>query len=162
MARCLIALALVVAACAEPAPPTLADGSVEAALPASIWPDDPALVGEVECPAVDVEVIAQTTVCTAMLDTDPVTVDVVIDETGAATANVREPLFVVAEARDALRDRLRRDLGIDAIAVACERSVVVASDGREIRCDATSGGRMISFDLTLGGAEGEWTLVVQP
>lgn len=160
MARCLIALALVVAACAEPAPPTLADGSVEAALPASIWPDDPALVGEVECPAVDVEVIAQTTVCTAMLDTDPVTVDVDIDVEGAASASVRETLFVVSDAADQLADRLAADLGIEPPTVDCGRQVVVPSTGLELSCGASRGADTIDFTLRLVDAEGGWEIVL--
>lgn len=164
MARRLIALTgvvgLVVAGCAEPAPPTLADGSVAAALPGSLWPDDPSIVTGVACPDLDPELIAQTTTCTAVLDADAVTVDVVIDEAGEATANVREPLFVVGDAADQLTTRLEADLSIDAIDAACHAVVIVAEPGRSVVCDATHDGRPIEFEIVLDRAGDGWTLRV--
>jgi hypothetical protein len=147
VARSLTALALafvlLAGACAEPGPPTLATGSLEGSLSASIWPDDPGLVSDVDCPALDVELIAQTTTCTALLDADPVTVDVQIDELGAATATVREPLFRLADAETELATRLRDDLSLEAIEATCEGTVLVAEPGRAISCEATDGGRPI-------------------
>ncbi len=165
MARRLIAVvavALTVGACAEPAPPTLATGSLEGALPASIWADDPSLVTDVECPDVDPVLIAQSTTCTATLDQAAVTVDVIIDELGAATATIREPLFVVADAADALVERLRSDLGIDAIQAGCVEVVVIAAVDRVLDCEATDGDRAIEFELVLGVSSGSgyWTLRV--
>lgn len=166
MARRLIALlaavALGVTACAEPAPPTLEAGSLEAALPASIWPEDPSLVTGVSCPDLDPALIAQSTTCTATLDRDEVTVEVEIDELGGATAAVREPLFVVADAADALVGRLRSDLGIQAIDASCVGVVVVAAADRVLECEATDGSRVIEFELVTGvsGGSGLWTLRV--
>ncbi|MEZ5245126.1 MAG: hypothetical protein R2707_08530 [Acidimicrobiales bacterium] len=154
----LAASLLVASACAEPAPPTLEVGSLEAALPASAWPDDPSIVTDVACPELDTSLIAQTTVCTAVLDADTVTVDVVIDEFGAATAGVREPLFVVAEAADRLVERLRDDLSIEAISAQCAAVVIIAEPGRSFACAATSGDRTIDFDVVLGREAGAWEL----
>jgi len=156
----LLATALLAAACAEAAPPTLGAGTLEASLPAAVWPADPALVSEVDCPDLDLEVIAQSTLCTAVLDTDAVTIDVAVDELGRATAEVREPLFVVASAADALVSRLERDLSIDAIDADCEGTVIVAEPARVLSCQATSSGRTISFELVLGGEDGTWMLTL--
>ena len=162
MARCLIALAgvaaLVGAGCAEPGPPTLADGSVVAALPAALWPDDPSIVTDVACPDLEPEPIAQTTTCTAVLDADGVTIDVVIDEVGAATASVREPLFVVRDVADQLTARLQADLSIDAIDTECRSVVIVAAPGRSVVCAATHDGRPIEFEILLDDGGDEWTL----
>lgn len=158
MARCLIAVLLLATACAEAGPPTLEAGILEASLPASIWPDDPDLVTELLCPDIDVDLIAQSITCTATLDVDAVTVAVEIDEEGAATAAIEEPLFVVASAADALVSRLREDLSVNAIEASCEGTVIVAEAGRSLGCIAISGGRSIAFDLVLDGEEGVWTL----
>jgi hypothetical protein len=158
VARRLIFLALLVGACAEPAPPTLAVGSVEAALPGSIWPDDPSLVTDLDCPGLATEVIAQTILCTATLDSDPVTVDVGIDELGAATAQVREPLFVVADAVEELVDRLRNDVSIEALEAFCARTVVIPKEGRVLDCEATDGVRVIAFRLMFGVRADDLTL----
>ena len=162
MARRLITVltlaAIGVTACAEPGPPTLADGSLESALPESIWPDDPSLVSGVDCADLDTEVIAQSTMCTATLDSEAVTVDVEIDETGAAVATVNEPLFVVADAADELASRLREDLSIDEIDVKCDQAVVLAATGRTLACEATNDGRPIGFELVLTGEADEWTI----
>ena len=164
MARRLIALAgvagLLGVGCAEPAPPTLADGSVVAALPAALWPDDPSIVADVACPDLDPELIAQSTTCTAVLDADAVTVDVVIDEAGAATASVREPLFVPADAAEQLTTRLETDLSIDAVDTVCRAVVIVAEPGRSVVCDATHDGRPIEFEIVLDRAGDGWTLRV--
>jgi hypothetical protein len=153
---------LAASACAEPAPPTLATGSLEAALPASVWPDDPSVVTDIDCPDVDPALIAQSTTCTASLDGEAITVDVSIDELGSASAVVREPLFVVAEAADALVGRLRADLGIEAIDAACAGVVVIAAVDRAIACEASDGSRVIEFELVLGvsNGSGSWTLRV--
>lgn len=160
MARGLIALValVLVAGCAEPAPPTLAGGSIEAALPASIWPADPSIVAAVACPDLDTELIAQSTTCTAVLDAEEITVDVVVDDLGAATATVRETLFVVAEAADQLAARLRDDLSIEAIQAECTVVVVIVEPGRSFDCAATSGDRAIDFTVVLGREVDEWTL----
>jgi hypothetical protein len=162
VARGLISLVaffvVVLAGCAEPAPPTLAEGSIEAALPASIWPADPSIVTDVACPDADTELIAQSTTCSAVLDAEEITVDVVIDELGAAIAAVREPLFVVAEAADQLVARLRDDLSIEAIQAECAVIVVVAEPERSFDCAATSGDRTIDFEVVLGRFVDEWTL----
>jgi hypothetical protein len=157
-----VAVALTVGSCAEPAPPTLAAGSLEAALPESIWADAPSLVTDVACPDLDPALIAQPTTCTATLDQEAVTVDVVIDELGAATATIREPLFVVADAADALVERLRADLGIDAIEAGCADTVVIAAADRVLACEASDGNRSIEFELVLGvsSGSGSWTLRV--
>lgn len=160
MARCLIAVLLFAAACAEAAPPTLETGSLESSLPGAIWPDDPALVTEVDCPDLDVALIAQSTVCTGVLDTEVVTVDVAIDEFGAATAQIREPLFVVVEAADALVAQLKNDLSIDAVRATCEGTVILAEPGRSLDCQAISSARSIAFRLTLTDDTGTWTLAL--
>ena len=161
MARDLITLGLglvALAGCAEAAPPTLADGSLEAALPAAIWPVDPGVVTAVACPDLDADLIVQTTICTAVLDRDEVTVDVAIDELGAATASIREPLFVLADAADVLVGQLRADLSIQEIEATCDGAVIVAEPGRTLDCEATHDDRVIPFALVLGDENGDWTL----
>lgn len=145
MARRLIVLLLLVTACAEAAPPTLASSSVEAALPASIWPDEPSLVSVVACPRLDTEIIAQATTCTATLDTNRVTVDVEVDDAGAASATVREPLFVVSEASEQLARRLADDLDIEQPTVACRQQVVVAAAGVQFFMRRVAGWRHNRF-----------------
>lgn len=151
-------VALLAAACAEPAPPSLAAGSLESALPAAIWPADPSVVSAVACPGLDTDLVAQTTVCTAVLGADSITVDVDVDELGAADAVIREELFVVADAADGLAARLRADLGVDPLEVSCADAVVLAEPGRSLSCEASSGERSISFTLVLGHRAGDWTL----
>ncbi|MEQ8840408.1 MAG: hypothetical protein RIB98_05475 [Acidimicrobiales bacterium] len=165
MARRLIAVVFAVvtfASCAEPAPPTLEAGSLEASLPAAVWPDDPALVTDVDCPGLDVEVVAQAVACTAMLDGASVTVDVAVDEAiegqAATTATVRETLFVVAEAADQLAARLATDLGIEPPTVACDRAVVIAEAGTELACVARRDADPIDFVVRLLDDTGGWTL----
>ena len=152
----LLFAALIGAACAEPAPPTLAAGSLEAALPAAIWSDDPALVSAVECPELAAELIAQSTVCTAVLDSDEITVDVAIDIVGEATAVVREPLYEISAAVDQLRTRLELDLGFPPDSVECDRDVVVVDAGIEVECEASRENDVIEFTLVLLDREGTW------
>lgn len=161
MARRLILLAVVaLAGCAEADAPTLATGSVEAALPPLIWPADPSRVTEVACPGVDAEVIAQAVICTADLDGDQVTIDAAVDEEGGVTASVVEPLFSLGDAGDQLAARLAADLGLAAPAVDCERAVVVARAGTEVACTATQAGLPIAFTFRLLDADGRWTVEV--
>lgn len=146
-----VVVALLVA-CAEPAPPTLAVGSLEAAVPGAVWPDDPSLVVDVDCPGLDPDLIAQTTTCTATIGAAEVTLDVVLDDDGAAAVEVRETLFVAAQAADELAERLRSDLGIAAVEASCRPVVVLAEPGTTLDCTATQDGRPIDFVLELDTA----------
>ncbi|MEM7140102.1 MAG: DUF4333 domain-containing protein [Actinomycetota bacterium] len=162
MARRLIvaALVLVVAGCAESAPEVLEVGSVEDALPAVVWPDDPSLVSQVRCPAPAASGVAQDLRCTAVLGADPISVDAVVDEDGRVEAVVAEPLFVVADAAAQLAVRLAADLGVEVPSVDCDRAVVVARAGTEIACVATRGDDPIGFTVRLLDADGAWTVEI--
>lgn len=162
MARGLIPLVLLLAACAEPAPPTLDVDSVHDAVPALVWPDDPALVADVSCPDLDAEFIAQSVACTATLDGERVTADVVVDEVGLVAAVVRQTLFRVADASSQLADRLAVDLGITPPTVRCDRAVVLARPGAEITCTATNDGSPIDFTVRLLDGDGNWTVEIAP
>jgi hypothetical protein len=158
VARCLIALLLVVSACAEEAPPTLEAGSLVSALPDSIWPENATLVTEVACPDLDIELIAQAATCTAALDGDVITVDVRIDDVGAAETAVREDVFVVADAGAELGRRLAEDLDIAPPDVTCDRTVLVVRPDAEVSCEATHDGRPIAFTLRLLDGAGSFSL----
>lgn len=144
---------VLLAACAEPAPPTLADGSLEAAVPGAVWPDDPSLVSGVDCPALDPALVAQSTTCTAMVGAAGVTLDVVIDDLGAAVIEVRESLYAADDAADGLAERLRTDLGISAVQASCRPAVVLAEPGTTLDCTATHDGRPIEVVLELDAAD---------
>jgi hypothetical protein len=156
-----LALALVAAGCAEPAPPTLATGTVAEALPLAVWPTDPSLVTDVECPDLDPTLIAQSGVCGARIAGDPVTIEVVIDDEAGTTATVREPLFDVAAAGVQLAARIRSDLSLDAdvsLSVQCAPGVVVARAGAVVSCIAERSGDPIGFELDLLDETGAWSL----
>lgn len=165
MARRLIPLFLLmvapmVAACAEPDPPRLAEGSVEAALPELVWPERPGLVTAVTCPELDAEAIAQSTVCRATLDGASVTVAVEIDEVGVVSAEVAEPLFDFGAVEEQLAARLAADLGIDAPVVSCDRAVAISRAGTETTCVADRDGDTITFLVRLVGADGAFTVEI--
>lgn len=162
MARCLIALVVLLAACAEAAPPTLDVDSVHDVVPALVWPDDPELVTDVSCPDLLAEIIAQSVACTATLAGEPVIADVVVDEVGFVAASVRQQLFRLADAADQLADRLAADLGIAAPTVTCDRAVVLARTGAEVGCIATHDGSPIDFTVRLLDGDGNWTVDIAP
>ncbi len=157
----LTAMALVAVGCAEPAPPTLATETVAAALPSAVWPADPSLVTEVECPDLDPVRIAQTGRCRARIAGDRVTIDVVIDDQARTTATVREPLFDAGAAGTQLAERLRSDLSIDAgvpLTVRCEPAVVVARPGALVTCVGDRSGDLIDFEIEVLDDTGAWSL----
>jgi hypothetical protein len=162
--RIAVALLVLVSACAEAAPPTLSAGSVESALPVAVWPEAPDLVAAVTCPDLDIAVIAQTTNCTATLDGEAVTLEVAVDNEGAATAAVAEPLFVVSSAAEEISGRLVADLALDAAPVVeCDRTVVVARPGASFGCEASrDADETFEFSIQLIDASGSWTLTFVP
>ncbi|MDW3219130.1 MAG: DUF4333 domain-containing protein [Acidimicrobiales bacterium] len=162
MARRLISLVLLLAACAEAGPPTLDVESVHEVVPALVWPDDPALVADVSCPDLLAEFIAQSVACTATLDGEPITADVVVDEVGFVAAVVRQTLFRVADAEAQLAGRLADDLGISPPTVTCTRSVVLARTGTEIPCTASNDGSPIDFTVRLLDGDGNWSVEIAP
>jgi hypothetical protein len=162
--RIAVALLVLLSACAEPAPPTLSTGSVERAIPVAVWPEDPDLVEAVTCPDLDIALIAQTTSCTATLDGEAVTLEVAVDNEGAAAAAVAEPLFLVSSAAEEISGRLVADLALDAAPVVeCARTVVVARPGASFGCRASrAADDTLEFAIQLIYATGGWTLTFVP
>jgi hypothetical protein len=156
-----VMVGFVVAACAEPAPPTLATDTVTTGIAAAVWPADPLVITDVACPDLDERLIAQTSRCTAQLHGEALTIDVVVDQLGQTSAALREPLFDIAAASDAIRDRLMADLGLsaDSVSVRCDRTVVVALAGVVVGCVAERGADPIEFELRVLDDTGQWTLV---
>jgi hypothetical protein len=160
----IVALVVLVSACAEAGPPTLSAGSLESAIPVAVWPEDPDLVAAVTCPDLDLALIAQTTNCTATLDGDAVILEVAVDAEGAATASVAEALFVVSAVVEEISGRLVVDLALDtAPVVQCDRSVVVARPGVSLGCEASrAADDTFEFAIQLIDARGAWTLTFVP
>jgi hypothetical protein len=155
----LVVGALAAAACAQPNPPTLSSESLVAGIPESVWPADPGLITEVECPAVDEGTVAQSTICTARLHGESLTIDVTVAEDGATTATVRETLFDVAAAEAEAARRLSADLGGSA-EVTCAVGVIVADVGGGVDCRASHDHATIDFTLEILDTDGSWTLVI--
>ncbi len=151
----------VVAACAEPAPPTLATDTVTTGIAAAVWPADPSVITDVACPDLDEQPIAQTSRCTAQLHGEALTIDVVVDELGQTSTALREPLFDTAAASEAIRERLIEDLGFapGSVRVVCDRDVVVARPDAVVDCIAERGTDPIEFELRVVDDTGEWTLI---
>ncbi|MDG2027279.1 MAG: hypothetical protein P8J50_09225 [Acidimicrobiales bacterium] len=158
--RLILVVLLLAAACAEDVPPSMSQETVEAVLPGLIWPADSGLVLLPTCPAVPDSPVAREMVCTANLDGDHVSVEIEVDDTGAVTGQVVEPLFDLSVAAGQLSDRLAVDLGIEAPLVSCDRAVVVARAGREVACIATREESPILFTFRLLDAEGGWTVEI--
>lgn len=127
-------------------------------LPSAIWPDDPSLVTETDCPELVRVPIAQTTTCVASLDSQPVSVPIVIDDEGAVTTEVREILFDVGVATDELESRLAEDLGLSAAAIdiSCDRAVLIAAAEATATCLADRAGDIIGLRVVLLDETGRW------
>jgi hypothetical protein len=159
VAAILVVGSLAAAACAQPNPPTLAGESLVAGIPESVWPEDPGLITEVDCPAVDEGTVAQSTVCTARLHGESLTIDVTVAEDGVTSATVRETLFDVAAAEAEAARRLSADLG-GPTEVMCEVGVIVAEVGSGVDCRAGHDHATIDFVLELVDTDGTWTFVI--
>jgi len=159
VAAVVVVAALAAAGCAEPGPPTLSSESVVAGIPESVWPDAPGLITDVKCPNIDDSVVSQSTVCTARLNGEALTIDVVIAEDGAAATTVRETLFELTKAEAEAADRLSEDLGVP-VEVSCSSGVVVAEVGVVVDCVASHDHGSIGFVLEIIDRDGTWSFVI--
>ena len=161
MARGLIAMGLVAAgaalATACGADPTLDAASVEEGLDRVLFPDDPSIVAALDCPEPDIEVVAQSLVCTATLHGEPITVDAVIAEDGAAEATIRERLLDLAAVEQDLAARVEADIGVE-VGVRCPASFVVDRAGIGFECTVTRDGEALSFRGEIVDDDSGWTV----
>ena len=159
MARRLIAaialFSLGASACADD--PSLELASLVDGLPVALLAAEPTAIADVECTEPVAEIIAQELSCTALLHEQPITIDVVVDETGAATSTIRETLFDLAPVEIDLAARLVDDLGIH-VAVECPGTVIVLFVGEQFVCTAMHDDRPLVFTVEIVDGDGNWTV----
>lgn len=162
MARCLILLVAVVVAvgaCADD--PSLDHESLLEGLPSAVLPDAPEVVADVSCPEPVTPTVARSSVCTASVHGESITIDVEIDEDGIVTAAVRESFLDLAAVESALVERLEVDLavgGTPRVRVDCPGTVVVDRRGVQFDCTGESGGVVRPLVVTIVDDDGGWTV----
>ena len=157
----IVAGVLLVAGCAEPAPPSLDGPAIVESLAASVVPAAPEVVSDVACPEPVPEVVAQTLVCTARLGDEAITIDVTVDEAGLGAVRVREPLFDLTGTATEVADRLEADLG-SRPEVACPGEVVVLRPGTVVDCTATLDGRPLGLAVEILDDDGRFGVAIRP
>ena len=163
MARLLIVVAaamLLAAACADD--PSLDEQSLLDGLPAAVLPDAPEVVADVACPEPTEATVARSSVCTASVHGEPITIDVEVDEDGVVAATVRESFLDLAMVEAALVERLEVDLAVggdrDPPGVVCPGTVVVDRRGLQFDCTGESGGAVRALVVTIVDDDGGWTV----
>ena len=154
-----VAAALVAAACADEI--TFDTASLESGLPAAILPEQPDAITEVVCPEPELDGVARSITCAAILDGDPITIVVEVDDDGLVDATVSEPLLDLTAVEMELAVRIETDLlasgasGVE-VDVECPGTAVVIAVGRTVDC---SGGPIDAprpLEVTIVSDDGTW------
>ena len=154
-----VAAVLLAAACADEI--TFDTASLEAGLPAAILPEQLDAITEVACPEPEFDGVARSITCAAVLNSDPITIVVEVDDEGLVDATVSETLLDLTAVEAELAGRIETDLLASGasdveVDVECPGTAVVIAVGRAVECSGGPIGAARPLGVTIVADDGTW------